>query len=616
MRIWMGVLLVGLLWICVAATPVIAQRSEEGKDTRIQLGEDERFIYLVEESERFPLQGTGRVAVALGGGGARALVNIGVLKALEEAQIPVDFVVGTSMGAIVAVLYGSGIPVQQIEELVTRVNLPSMFYLNFPFNKSLLNTTEINEFIERVAPYKRLEDFPIPTALLSYDLNEGVRYIATTGPAHQRVGGPYAIPLCFPGEREGDHFLIDAGVWELTPAGAARALGADLVIATTAYDALPYDDYASSLRSWTRMINLIKENNAREIVQGYADVEIAHEVGDYSFMDFHLAQQFIDLGYRETQKQLPTILELLAKRGIPLRTPAAKTEISMDHLMQDLANNRMAPQPFMVKPVFSVGKDRSVFAPQLFSNSSYLPRYGLELEYGHLEHLLVTYGLKGNLWEWEGKWKKFTPNTDLHGQARWESGGMDWELGLSYYQNDSRWYLGYRGEKQIHAEHTYHSLWNGWTFGGETDLWYDFRPSTGEPGLIGVTAQEVEIPLSGHLTFHPKMVLSNAQDRRTPTIYRGASGEGQVTMQGSVEWIYEHRFPYSLEVMQLVQVTGVNLFPFVDIQRASQTDWAVGGGVAADLNLLGIKPSRLGGFASFEPQKGAFRAGFDLDFTF
>lgn len=616
MRILFGILLVGMLFVGVTSTRASAFDQGAPPNTSVQLDEGGRFLYRVEQSDRLPLEsiGTGRVAVALGGGGARALVNVGVLKALEEAQIPVDLVVGTSMGAIVAVLYGSGIPVEQIERLVTEVNLPSMFYLNFPFNKSLLNTTEINQFIERVAPYKRLEEFPIPTALLSYDLNEGVRYIATKGSSHQRVGGPYAIPLCFPGEQAGEEFLIDAGVWELTPAGAARALGADVIIATTAYDALPYDNYDSPLHAWTRMINLIKEGNAREVVEVYADIEIAHDVGDYSFMDFHLAQQFIDLGYRETQKQIPAIRTLLAEKGIPLRTHAAKTEIDMDTIMRDLDYDRMAPQPLMVKPDFSLGKDRSVFAPQLFRNPSNVPRYSLDVEYGHLENRIATHGHEGKIWEWEGRWKKLTPDLDLHGRARWDHQTLDWEVGISYYGDDTQLYLGY-GNQKAHLEHIYHSEWNGWSFDGETDLWYHFSPQE-SAAIQGMTAQQAEIPLGGRLFLLPRMVLAQAPDAELSRIYRGSHASADPWFQGSVEWVYDDRFPYSWEVLQLIQVRGIRYYSFMDLQTASRTDWAVGAGLTVDMNLLGIKPSRVGGYASYEPLTQGFKMGLELDFTF
>ncbi|HBG17416.1 MAG TPA: hypothetical protein DDW93_11585, partial [Firmicutes bacterium] len=68
--------------------------------------------------------------------------------------------VGSSMGAIVAVLYGSGMPIEDLEQLVTTDILPSMFDLNFPFIRSVIDTRGVNFFMEKVSPSKRLEDFP------------------------------------------------------------------------------------------------------------------------------------------------------------------------------------------------------------------------------------------------------------------------------------------------------------------------------------------------------------------------------------------------------------------------------------------------------------------------
>ena len=140
------------------------------------------------------------LAVALGGGGARALVNVGILKALEEEKIPVDLVVGSSMGAIVAVLYGSGMPIATIEELVTTDLLPSLFDLNFPFVYSVIDTRRVNFFLEKISPQPRMEEFPLQTALLSYDLTHGVKYIHTSGRISREIQGSYSIPL-FPSRR-------------------------------------------------------------------------------------------------------------------------------------------------------------------------------------------------------------------------------------------------------------------------------------------------------------------------------------------------------------------------------------------------------------------------------
>ncbi|HBG17415.1 MAG TPA: patatin, partial [Firmicutes bacterium] len=80
----------------------------------------------------------------------------------------------------------------------------------------------------------------ILTALLSYDLANGVKYVHTRGRISSEVQGSYSIPLFFPIVSYNGLFLMDPGILELTPTQTAKILGADLVISTTAFDELPY----------------------------------------------------------------------------------------------------------------------------------------------------------------------------------------------------------------------------------------------------------------------------------------------------------------------------------------------------------------------------------------
>lgn len=587
---------------------------------RITKAGETNEVYYIENSSLFPQEEHRGVAIALGGGGARALVNVGVLKALEEAQIPIDMVVGTSMGAIVAVLYGCGIPVEQIEELVTKIYLPSMFNLNFPFVKSMLSTQEINHYIEKVAPYKEMQNFPIPTALLSYDLNRGVNYIATTGKIGEVIEGPYAIPFCFPGEKHGDYFLIDAGLFELTPALAARALGADVVISTTAYDALPYTKYDNSLRSWVRLINIVKENNAVKIVGKYSDAVIAHDVGNYSFMDFQLAQQFIDLGYQETQKQIPAIKALLAERNIPLRAPKHEASLNMAALMNEVKYNRTVLDPLIAKPVFYLGKDHSLFNQEMFRSDLYLPQYGLEINRGKLNATVLAQGKPQDELEARARWKQLTPQFDLYSLWRMRQKQHSWEAGVAYYGNNYVLDGGIgqiEGARALHVKSTHDLAFDNLRLQGEEDL-LSYSSTKEVPGRSEfVLLEQANYQLNQVLSLNPKVIWSNAQRLNTPSIYRGVSEGDFAPLQASLELVYKQKFPYSLELAMLFQLTDVEFHEFADYQydKNGNSAAAIGTGVAVNLNILGIKPSRVGGYVSYEPGQGP-RFGLDLNFTF
>ena len=112
--------IIGTICLLLCSSYLAPVRAEViTRSYRIFEEEETGEIFFIQNSPHVEKAEKPRVAVALGGGEARALVNVGILKALDEEGIPVDLVVGSSMGAIVAVLYGSGMPLAAIEELLT-----------------------------------------------------------------------------------------------------------------------------------------------------------------------------------------------------------------------------------------------------------------------------------------------------------------------------------------------------------------------------------------------------------------------------------------------------------------------------------------------------------------
>ncbi|MFW6288105.1 MAG: patatin-like phospholipase family protein [bacterium] len=119
-KIYLSIILIILLIFCHSNSILANDNVGNTNPSESIINQELLYIdtpdsYIIEKSGLFQDIGEHSIGLALGGGGARAYVNIGVLKALEEKNIPIDFVSGTSMGAIIATLYGSGIPVEDIE---------------------------------------------------------------------------------------------------------------------------------------------------------------------------------------------------------------------------------------------------------------------------------------------------------------------------------------------------------------------------------------------------------------------------------------------------------------------------------------------------------------------
>ena len=614
------------------------------------------------------------VAVALGGGGARALVNVGILKALEEENIPIDLVLGSSMGAIVAVLYGSGMPLAHIEELVTSDILPSMFDLNFPFVHSIIDTRRVNFFIQSVSPAKRLEDFPIPTALLSYDLTNGVKYVHTAGPISQEIQGSYAIPLFFPVVRQGEFFLMDPGILELTPARTAKALGAEVVISTTAFDELPYNTYDLPIRAWTRFINLMKESNSREIIEEDSDVTINCMVGDYSFMDYHLAAEFIDLGYREAQKLIPELKQVLAKKEIPLHTgergqdqtniyaetqgqiqtlaltqaytstalksvprdiQSEEADVSdLSRVVSDVQAERLIYDFTRIKPLVYIGREHSVFKQTLLPEEISTTQYGAYFQHKNWELKALTRGNDLDYFETQVRFIRLTPALDLIARAYQGERGNDrrqgYALDLKFYHPTFTAAVGWMETDDLKYLHT----------GGTVDLKRGkgslrvegdiYTPcASGQQGkteLKYVYGQTIDLALGERLTLQPKLIASNTRKEEIfahHLLYRGVeqeSGSDPELVQVSLELDYTYSFPYSIEIFQCMQVKEVTWYQFADAYYNESSNaepaYAVGSGVACELNLLGIKPFSFGGYFAYDLKEETWRSTLCFDLVF
>jgi NTE family protein/lysophospholipid hydrolase len=158
------------------------------------------------------------VAVVLSGGGARGIAHIGVLKALEDAHIPVDSIAGTSMGSIFAAGYARG---WKADELLARVRAlfrrrTALYDPVLPF-ESLLAGKRLEQVLRTYFEGLDIEDLWVPFFCVSTDLTVADRRVHDRGPLWPAVAASCSIPGIFPPRREGDHLLVDGGVVDNLP---------------------------------------------------------------------------------------------------------------------------------------------------------------------------------------------------------------------------------------------------------------------------------------------------------------------------------------------------------------------------------------------------------------
>lgn len=183
---------------------------------------------------------TAKIGLVLGGGGARGLAHIGVLKVLLRERIPIDVISGTSMGGIVGAMHAAGISIEQMEaEALKRGDIGQIFKLVDLrlVGSGLLGGKRIKKLLtDLLGPETTFADLQLPFAVVSVDYTSGREVVLKEGNLVDAVRATMSVPGVFePVELNGCQ-LLDGGVLDNVPVGVARELGAEKIIAV---DVLP-----------------------------------------------------------------------------------------------------------------------------------------------------------------------------------------------------------------------------------------------------------------------------------------------------------------------------------------------------------------------------------------
>ena len=181
-----------------------------------------------------------KVGLALGGGGARGLAHIGVLKALEEASIPIDMIAGTSAGAMVGGCYAVERNAAAMEEIVLGIDWRKMARLVDPnlllLGKGFVHGEKIKAFCKSIIGDMKFEDLEIPLAVVAADAETTEEIVINKGPVAEAMRASISMPVILTPVKWGSRFLIDGGIVNPVPVDVVRSMGAEVVIAV---DVLP-----------------------------------------------------------------------------------------------------------------------------------------------------------------------------------------------------------------------------------------------------------------------------------------------------------------------------------------------------------------------------------------
>lgn len=311
-----------------------------------------------------------QVGLALGGGAARGVAHVGVLRALEREGIPIDLIAGTSMGAIVGGAYAATRDVVYLEtrirELlsserfqtsrlsflketrrrrggllysVTNLIKRGIVYGVSNWKPSFLSAEQFASDIESVVPDVRIEEAKIPFGAIALDLEEGAEIVLTHGSLRRAAAASGAIPGVLPPVCIGGRVLIDGGWIDKVPVLPAYRLGADVVIAVDiSADVYDTRDYRKGIEVLLRA-NAIKDAALVGITRTIADVVVEPEVRDIHWADFGHYDRCIAAGDAAATAAIPRIRDAIRRARIRSWVrPSLGKRLAERHLESDNMN--------------------------------------------------------------------------------------------------------------------------------------------------------------------------------------------------------------------------------------------------------------------------------------
>jgi NTE family protein len=255
-----------------------------------------------------------RIGLALSGGAARGIAHVGVLRALDEHQIPIDFIAGASAGALVGGAYAAGMSLDEIEEIGRSLRWRDLGRMTLS-RLGIQSNARMEDYIRARFPVTRFEELRIPFAAIATDLHSGSAVI-------MRDAGDVAFAIrascCLPGwyvpvTDEENRQLVDGGLVANVPAAAVRALGAEVVIAIDVNsEGAKFFGPPHSIIGVILQATMIIQRTAATHQWQSADLVIKPKVGHIRWDEMTRAGDLIAAGHAAALDYIEQIKELVA----------------------------------------------------------------------------------------------------------------------------------------------------------------------------------------------------------------------------------------------------------------------------------------------------------------
>lgn len=266
-----------------------------------------------------------KVGVALSGGEAKGLAHIGVLRILEENNIPIDFISGTSMGAVVGALYSANPNAKELEKKVKAVKWKKLVDFSFP-KCGFIKGDKIEKYLEEnLKPCKSFKDLRIPLFVTAVDIENNKEIIFNRGNIVRAVRASISIPEIFVPVVTKKGTLIDGGLLDPLPIQILKESGADIIIAVNVNSIIKVEHKKGKsfifkntrktpniLSTFLKTSSLIVNEMTRNILEKQpGSILITPSMKGIKSSDFSKSSIIIKRGKQATKKFIPEIEKLL-----------------------------------------------------------------------------------------------------------------------------------------------------------------------------------------------------------------------------------------------------------------------------------------------------------------
>ena len=312
-------------------------------------------VYADDPSSKSGTAARPKIAVVLSGGSAFGIAHAGVLKKIEEAGIPIDMILGTSMGSIVGGLYASGYSPDAMQELISNIDWNTLFMDQKELPENMFERSVSSKYALRIgfdskgpnigqgllegqnilafftsrtihmATMPRFDEYPVPYRAVAANILTGDKIVFTQGSIAEAMRSSMSIPVLFmPYDYQGQ-LLVDGGIVDNLPVDVAKHMGADIVIAVVSRGKAPdtLDELNSSVEIGSQTGNIFLMQNMKPNIEA-ADLVITPDLSNFTTASYAKAKEIIAQGEMAGDAAMPQ-LKALAERIAqtrPLVTPS------------------------------------------------------------------------------------------------------------------------------------------------------------------------------------------------------------------------------------------------------------------------------------------------------